>query len=74
MIKMTQTKNSEVERIIKKYGQGFDTIYFDGKADGIIENKIDNAKNLLKEGFDEEVISRNIGLSLDQIKNIKRKL
>ena len=74
MIKMTQTKNSEVERIIKKYGQGFDTIYFDGKADGIIETKIDNAKNLLKEGFDEEVISRNIGLSLDQIKNIKRKL
>ena len=74
MIKMTQTKNSEVERIIKKYGQGFDTIYFDGKADGIIENKIDNAKNLLKEGFDEEVISRNIGLSIDQIKNIKRKL
>ena len=74
MIKMTQTKNSEVERIIKKYGQGFDTIYFDGKADGIIENKIDNAKNLLKDGFDEEVISRNIGLSLDQIKNIKRKL
>ena len=70
----TQTKNSEVERIIKKYGQGFDTIYFDGKADGIIETKIDNAKNLLKEGFDEEVISRNIGLSLDQIKNIKRKL
>ena len=74
MIKMTQTKNSEVERIIKKYGQGFDTIYFDGKADGIIETKIDNAKNLLKEGFDEEVISRNIGLSIDQIKNIKRKL
>ena len=70
----TQTKNSEVERIIKKYGQGFDTIYFDGKADGIIETKIDNAKNLLKEGFDEEVISRNIGLSIDQIKNIKRKL
>ena len=74
MIKMTQTKNSEVERIIKKYGQGFDTIYFNGKADGIIENKIDNAKNLLKEGVDEEFISRNIGLSIDQIKNIKRKL
>ena len=66
----TQTKNSEVQRIIDKYGEGFDVIYFDGKADG----KIEVARNLLKDGFDEEVISRNTGLSLDQIKNIKRKL
>ena len=72
MIEMlkTQTKNSEVQRIIDKYGEGFDVIYFDGKADG----KVDVARNLLKDGFDEEVISRNTGLSLDQIKNIKRKL
>jgi len=72
MIEMlkTQTKNSEVQRIIDKYGEGFDVIYFDGKADG----KIEVARNLLKDGFDEEVISRNTGLSLDQIKNIKRKL
>ena len=70
----TQTKNSEVQRIIDKYGEGFDVIYFDGKADGIIENKFEIARNLLKDGFDEELISRNTGLSLDQIKNIKRKL
>ena len=70
----TQTKNSEVERIIKKYGQGFDTIYFDGKADGIIETKIDVVKNSLVNGIDEEIISKLTGLSLDQIKNIKRKL
>ena len=44
------------------------------KADGIIENKFEVARNFLKDGFDEEVISRNTGLSLDQIKNIKRKL
>ena len=80
MIEMlkTQTKNSEVQRIIDKYGEGFDVIYFDGKADGkadgIIETKFEVARNLLKDGFDEEVISRNTGLSLDQIKNIKRKL
>ena len=70
----TQTKNSEVQRIIDKYGEGFDVIYFDGKADGIIENKFEVARNLLKEGVEEEFISRNTGLSLDQIKNIKRKL
>lgn len=27
----TETKNSEVSRIIEKYGEGFDVIYFDGK-------------------------------------------
>ncbi len=76
MIEMlqTQTKNSEVERIIQKYGEGFDSIYFDGKADGIIDTKLDVARNLLKDGFDEEVISRNTGLSIDQIKDLKRKL
>ena len=76
MIKMlkTQTNTSEVQRIIDKYGEGFDVIYFDGKADGIIENKFEVARNLLKEGVEEEFISRNTGLSLDQIKNIKRKL
>ncbi len=76
MIKMlkTQTNKSEVQRIIDKYGEGFDVIYFDGKADGIIENKFEVARNLLKEGVEEEFISRNTGLSLDQIKNIKRKL
>jgi len=76
MIKMlkTQTNKSEVQRIIDKYGEGFDVIYFDGKADGIIENKFEVARNLLKEGVEEEFISRNTGLSIDQIKNIKRKL
>ena len=70
----TQTNKSEVQRIIDKYGEGFDVIYFDGKADGIIENKFEVARNLLKEGVEEEFISRNTGLSIDQIKNIKRKL
>ena len=76
MIEMlkTQTNKSEVQRIIDKYGEGFDVIYFDGKADGIIENKFEVARNLLKEGVEEEFISRNTGLSIDQIKNIKRKL
>ena len=31
---MPKIKNSEVERVIEKYGIGFDVIYFDGKADG----------------------------------------
>ena len=76
MIEMLKTlnKNPEVERIIKKYGQGFDSIYFDGKADGINDTKIEVAKNLLNDGFDVEIISRNTGLSIDKIKNLKREL
>lgn len=72
MIEMlkTLTKNPEVERIVEKYGEGFDSIYFDGKADG----KLQVARNLLVDGFDEEVVSRNTGFSIDKIKNLKRKL
>lgn len=76
MIEMlqTQTKNSEVECIIQKYGEGFDSIYFDGKADGIIDTKLDVAKKALNNGIDEEIISRLTGFSIDQIKDLKRKL
>ena len=69
---MLQTKNPEVERIIQKYGEGFDTIYFDGKADGKLENKLEIARNLLNDGFDEKVISRNTGIPLDKLNEIKK--
>ena len=80
MIEMlkTQTRNPEVQRIIEKYGEGFDTIYFDGKADGKIEEKaeakLDIVKKGLSDGIDEGIISRLTGFSIDQIKDIKRKL
>ena len=70
----TLTKNPEVERIIEKYGEGFDSIYFDGKADGFNDGKLQVARNLLRDGFDEEVVSRNAGISIDKIKNLKREL
>ena len=84
MIEMlkTQTRNPEVQRIIEKYGEGFDTIYFDGKADGKTEGKaegkaeakLDIVKKGLSDGIDEGIISRLTGFSIDQIKDIKRKL
>ena len=70
----TLTKNAEVERIIEKYGQGFDSIYFDGKADGINDTKIEVAKNFLANGINIELISECTGLSIDKIKNLKREL
>ena len=84
MIEMlkTQTRNPEVQRIIEKYGEGFDTIYFDGKTDGKTEGKaegkaeakLDVVKKGLSDGIDEGIISRLTGFSIDQIKDIKRKL
>ena len=65
-----ESENPEIQRVIEKYGQGFDIIYFDGKAD----ERIAIARNLLKDGFDEEVISRNTGLTINQVKELKRKL
>ena len=70
----TLTKNSEVERIVEKYGQGFDSIYFDGKADGIVESKLEIARNFLRDGFDVDVVVRNTGLSLNEIKSLKEEL
>ena len=72
----TQTKqNSEVQRIIDKYGEGFDVIYFDGKADGKTDGKLEVVKKGLANGIDEETISiLHNDFSIDQIKNIKRKL
>ena len=70
----TLTKNPEVERIIEKYGEGFDSIYFDGKADGFNDGKLQVARNLLKKGVNVELISECTGISIDKIKNLKREL
>ena len=77
-----ESESPEIQRVIKKYGQGFESIYFDGKSDGIAEGIAEGrfdgitavARNLLVEGFDEEVISRSTGLTIDQIRDLKRKL
>jgi hypothetical protein len=66
------SESPEIQRVIRKYGKGFESIYFDGKTDGIFENKIFVARNFLIDGFDGEVISRNTGLSIDEIREIKR--
>ena len=65
---MLQTKNPEVERIIQKYGEGFDTIYFDGKADGILEI----AQKGLRDRIDEDIIFHLTGFSIDKLNEIKK--
>jgi len=82
----TVTTSPEVARVIEKYGEGFHLIYFEGKEDGrnqglaegrnhgITEGKLEDARNLLVEGIDEEVISRCTGISIEEIRELKRKL
>ena len=67
----SETKNPEVERVIEKYGVGFDVIYFDGKAEGISQTNQKIAKNLIAEGFDDEFISRVTDVSKGEIRKLK---
>ena len=85
-----ETKRAEYKNSDPEYGDLFEEIYSDGVidgridgritgritgiADGIIKGKLEVTENLLKNGVDEEIISLNTGLPLDEIKNIKRKL
>ena len=81
-----ETKRAKYKNSDPEYGDLFAEIYSDGIidgridgritgiADGIIKGKLEVAENLLKNGVDEEIISLNTGLPLDEIKNIKRKL
>ena len=65
-----ETEIPEIARVIEKYGVGFDVIYFDGKESA----KLEMAENLLKAGVDELIISQCSGFTIDQIRDIKRKL
>lgn len=69
-----ETENPERMKVISKYGQGFDLIYFDGKSDGINQSKWEIAKKLIALGIDVETIAKGTGLTIDQIKELKRKL
>ena len=69
-----KTANSRRDEIIKQYGRGFGLIYDDGKLEGQKDATIKIAKNFLKDGFSEEIVSTNTGLPINEIKNIKRKL
>ena len=50
---------------------GYDDGKTDGKAEGLKEGKKTIAKNFLKDGIPIEVVSRNTGLSIEEIENLK---
>ena len=48
--------------------------FFDGKREGIDESKLESAKNLIKLGVDDEIISKGIGFDLKTINELKKEL
>ena len=53
---------------------GFDDVYLDGKYDGKIEGKLETASALLDIGIAEDIVSRCVGISINEIKEFKREL
>ena len=49
---------------------GYDDGKADGKAEGLEEGKKIIAKNLLKDGISIEVVSRNTGLSIEELNKL----
>ena len=48
--------------------------YDDGKEDGARAKTIEIAKNLLKDGIPIEVISKNTGLSVEELKELEKEV
>jgi len=44
--------------------------YDEGKAAGMQQKALEDARNFLKEGISSEIISRCTGLSLEEVKNL----
>ena len=72
MIDMLRTANQDpkIAEIVEKYGWGFDELYLNGMEDGAIKN----ARNLLANGVDINIISDSLGISIEELEKIKRKL
>ena len=56
------------------YGNGYEIGITKGKEEGAKAEKIAIAKNLLKDGISIEIVSKNTGLSEDEINNLLEEL
>ena len=66
----TANKNPKIAKIVEKYGLGFDEIYYNGMEDGAIKN----ARKLLVNGVDINIISDSLSISIEELEKIKRTL
>ena len=56
------------------YGNGYEIGITKGKEEGAKAKEIEIAKNLLKDGISIEVVSKNTGLSEEEINNLIEEL
>ena len=66
-----KAKELGIEPNVTGFEEAMALEYLDGKRDGEHYGKLDLARKLLADGVDEEIISRNIGFSIE---DLKRKL
>ena len=56
------------------YGNGYEIGITKGKEEGAKAEKIAIAKNLLKDGIPIEVVSKNTGLSVEELKELEKEV
>ena len=79
MVKLEkQSEDEKIREILETYGNGFDDIYWEGKAEGraeaIAENNLEIAKICLVNGVSEDIISDCTGVSISELEKLKREL
>ena len=73
MVNLLKTE-TKYENIDSEFGEVFEARYYDGITDGMAKGILQVAENLLKNGFDDKIVSINTGIPLVEVKNIKRRL
>ena len=68
------SEDEKIKKILEVYGDGFDDIYWEGKAEGIAENSLEIAKNCLVNGVSEDIICRCTGVFISELEKLKREL
>ena len=74
---LTEEERARLEEDWKNYNDYFNTIDFakkegkeEGRAEGILKEKLENAKKMKEKGCTEEFISDITGLSIEEIENL----
>lgn len=72
--KIITAQKQEVESMTSNISRTLREEYEKAKREGLEKGKIEDAKNFLILGVDEEIVAKGTGLSLDKIKEIKEEL
>lgn len=60
-----------LEPNVTGFEESINLAYLDGKREGLDEAKLDDARNLIELGVDEDIVSKATGLDLETVRNLK---